>query len=126
MSCHSNIYPYDVILANINGQNHYFVCIYTQLIDNANRLTNDIYGLVISTNKKYEHIFENHYNDYNAKIKINGKDAYVCCDKLTRISTRQERIILKHISLTENEKEDIKKYLKKFLQEVKRQTGVIK
>lgn len=118
---HSDLFakPFDIVYANFGGKKHYYVCIYTQKLDPNNPLKNDIYALFITTNPKFEYLI-NHHNDYNVKTEINGKKAYICCDKVTRL--KPEHIIqIKSIELTEIEKMQIKEKYDAFIAETKRQ-----
>lgn len=127
--CLSNIKPYDIFFANKPSDfkdryKHYYVCVYFQGFDPRNKLRNDVYGLIITTNKKYETIL---HNDYNVPIRMNGKQAYVCCDKLVRIKI-DENVTIKSKKLSLLERMRIQMKLDKFLGEILRQTdekGVI-
>lgn len=124
----SSIEPFDVFLAKDNGQynesgRHYFVCIYSQEKDINNHLSNDLYGLMITSNNKYAKFFDNNFNDYNVEIRLNGKVSYALCDKILRIPNNQKVIKTEH-KLTNGEIYNIKKYLIKFMEEIKRQTNI--
>lgn len=124
----SSIEPFDIFLAKGNGQynksgRHYFVCIYSQEKDINNHLSNDLYGLMITSNNKYAKFFDNNFNDYNVEIKFNGKISYALCDKILRIPNNKNVIKTEH-KLTNGEIYNIKKYLKKFMDEIKRQTNI--
>lgn len=116
-TCRSNLNPYDIFFAKRIGGNHYFVCIYTQSNDINNVLTEDIYGLLITTNQKYARIPK---NDYNVEIYINNRRCYVCCDKLIRINKR-DAVKKKYYTLEEEEKSEIRSKFSKFINEVERQ-----
>ncbi len=128
MNCLSKIELFDVFLAKQDNQKnikkqHYYVCVYSQLRDENNNLANDVYGLMITSNSKYERFFAKDFNDYNVEIRFNGKIAYVLCDKVLRIQS--EDIVSKQTkSLTQGEIYNIKMYFSKFMQEVKRQTNI--
>ena len=124
----SSIEPFDVFLAKDNGQynksgRHYFICIYSQEKDINNHLSNDLYGLMITSNNKYAKFFDNNFNDYNVEIRLNGKVSYALCDKVLRIPNNKKVIKTEH-KLTNGEIYNIKKYLKKFMEEIKRQTNI--
>jgi hypothetical protein len=121
------IKPFDIIYKEYAGEfgqessKHYYVCIYTQSEDENNRLYSDIYGLMITTNKKYENI----PNDYNVRIEINDVQCYVLCDKIFRFKIEQTMEV-KDTKLTVYEKSEIKSKFDKFIKEVNRQMEVIK
>lgn len=113
--------PYDIFYKEFENKDfgpskHYYVCIYSQKIDENNRLVSDIYGLMITSNPKYNNI----PNDYNVKIEINGKVVFVLCDKLFRFKV-EEKMTLIDRKLNNFEKSEIKEKLKKFLTEIERQ-----
>jgi len=121
MNFHSNILPFDIFFADKkcdfeDNFKHYYVCIYSQQLDQSHRVLNDLYGLIITTNKKYEYI----QDDYVVPIVINERKCYVCCDKLVRIKL-DEKVQLKQYYLTEEQKEQVRVKTVKFMQEVKRQ-----
>lgn len=95
---------------------HYYVCIYSQKLDENNRLVSDVYGLMITSNQKYNKI----PNDYNVKIDINGKEVFVLCDKLFRFKV-EDKMTLVDKRLSNFEKSEIREKLKKFLNEIERQ-----
>lgn len=116
--------PYDVFYKEFATQDfgpsrHYYVCIYSQKIDQNNHLVSDIYGLMITSNQKYNNI----PNDYNVKIEINGKEVFVLCDKLFRFKV-EENMTLVDRKLSNFEKSEIKDKLKKFLNEIERQVKI--
>lgn len=128
MTYHSDIKLFDVFVAEQNGQynkskRHYFVCIYNQEKDPNNRLDSDLYGIMITSNKKYETLFEQSYNDYNVEIRLDGKISYALCDKIQRIPNNL-LVQKKNFTLTKGEIYNIKKYFNKFINEVKRQTNI--
>lgn len=100
---------------------HYFYCIYSQEQDINNRLNEDIIGLMITSNKKYDTIVKKH-NDYNVKVKLYTTDSFVCCDKIFRFN-KNDKIELKGDLLDEHEKKMVLIYYKKFLKESLRQLG---
>jgi hypothetical protein len=102
--------------AEFGSNKHYYVCIYTQNEDVNNHLVNDVYGLMITTNQKYE----NFPNDYNVKIEINGKPCFVLCDKLYRFKVEQTMEV-KEYKLTNYQKSEVVDKLQKFYTEIKRQ-----
>lgn len=113
----NNIEPFDLVLVNTKKDKHYYVCIYAQTLDGNNRLTSDIYGLVVTTNNKYENL---PYNDYNVPLEINGKKAYVNCDKLVRIKL-YDNVQKKDFFIPHDKRKDIRYNLDKFITEVKKQ-----
>ena len=121
-----DIKPFDIFFANKQNDyrrsKHYYICVYTQREDVNNNLTNDIYGLLVTTNPKYSY-FED--NDYNVAIEINGKDCYVCCDKLVRMKI-DRNVELKGYFLNNNQIKEIKVKLSKFFSEVNRQLKIKK
>jgi len=128
MNSRSNIKPFDIFLAKYNGQynktsRHYFICVYAQDIDINNELSNDLYGLMITSNSKYEHFFETGFNDYNVEIRFNEKISYALCDKILRIPN-DKYVSKTEYTLTKGETYTIKQYLNKFIQELKRQTNI--
>lgn len=128
MIYHSSIEPFDIFLAKDNGQynksgQHYFICIYSQERDINNNLANDLYGLMVTSNSKYAQFFDNNFNDYNVEVRFNGKISYALCDKILRIPNNQKVIKTEH-KLTNGEIYNIKQHLKKFMEEIKRQTNI--
>lgn len=125
MTYHSNtIKPFDIFYAEIytpygQKRKHYYVCIYAQPYDFNNPLESDVFGFVITTNQKYKHM---KYNDYNAKVKIGKKDAYVCCDKMVRVPINS--VQKKQTQLTMNEREDIQSKFLNFNRELLRQLQI--
>lgn len=115
----SRIEPFDIFLVNSKYDKHYYVCIYTQTLDGNNRLYSDVYGLVITTNPKYEKLS---YNDYNVPIMINDKKAYVNCDKLVRIKL-YDNVQKKSYTIPNDTKKEIRYNLDKFITEIKKQTA---
>lgn len=117
------IKPFDVFFAlrktDFGEKKHYYVCVYTQSEDGNNKLRDDVYGLIVSTNPKYKNMLE---NDYNVEIEINGVECFVNCDKMVRIRL-DENVELKTTRLPSSKKEEIKKMLNKFLKEMERQVN---
>ena len=99
---------------------HYFYCIYTQKEDINNTLSEDIIGLMITTNEKMDYIVK-YKNDYNVKIKLNDKTAYVCCDKVFRFNVKDKKVDYVGDLLNAKEKKAITKYYKRFIKESLRQ-----
>lgn len=100
---------------------HFFYCVYTQHQDINNTLVEDIIGLLITSNTKYEYIIENK-NDYNIRITINGKRSYVNADKIYRFNTN-DNISFKKERVSPKQKKKILKFYKRFLKESLRQLG---
>lgn len=120
MFYHSNhIEPFDIFLVDTKYDKHYYVCIYAQDLDGNNKLNSDIYGLVITTNPKYEKLS---YNDYNVSIEINDKKAYVNCDKLVRIKLK-DNVQKKQFFIPHQTRKEIRYNLDKFITEIKKQTA---
>jgi hypothetical protein len=86
-------------------------------------LSNDLYGLMITSNSKYAQFFDNNFNDYNVEVRFNGKVSYALCDKILRIPNNKKVIKTEH-KLTNGEIYSIKQHLKKFMEEIKRQTNI--
>ena len=99
---------------------HYFYCIYTQKEDINNTLSEDVIGLMITTNEKMDYIVK-YKNDYNVKIKLNDKTAYVCCDKIFRFNVKDKKVDYVGDLLNAKEKKSITKYYKRFIEESLRQ-----
>lgn len=99
---------------------HYFYCIYTQKEDINNTLSEDVIGLMITTNEKMDYIVK-YKNDYNVKIKLNDKTAYVCCDKIFRFNVKDKKVDYVGDLLNAKEKKAITKYYKRFIKETLRQ-----
>lgn len=99
---------------------HYFYCIYTQKEDINNTLSEDVIGLMITTNEKMDYIVK-YKNDYNVKIKLNDKTAYVCCDKIFRFNVKDKKVDYVGDLLNAKEKKAITKYYKRFIKESLRQ-----
>ena len=99
---------------------HYFYCIYTQKEDINNTLSEDVIGLMITTNEKMDYIVK-YKNDYNVKIKLNDKTAYVCCDKIFRFNVKDKKVDYVGDLLNAKEKKSITKYYKRFIKESLRQ-----
>lgn len=110
---------YKTTVSEFGEHKHYYVCIYSQRQDINNRLVSDVYGLMISTNKK----FENLPNDYNVKIEINGTPCFVLCDKMYRFKI-EETMEVKEQRLTNYQKSEIAEKLNKFYNEIKRQMAL--
>ncbi|HPW96768.1 MAG TPA: hypothetical protein PK557_07385 [Paludibacteraceae bacterium] len=128
MTYHSNIKAGDIFHArylNYKGteKRHYFYCIYAQADDPNNTLTEDIIGLMISSNTKFERLEEQGVNDYNVQVEIFGKKSWVCVDKSFRfmLSDSTCEIDKKKISLTEKEKSEILNKYSRFYLEATRQ-----
>jgi hypothetical protein len=119
----SNIQPYDIFFKEFDSEfgrsKHYYICIYTQREDNNNHLANDVYGLMITSNQKYQKI----PNDYNVELFLNGKVVFVLCDKLFRFKVEETMEILP-TKLTTYKKSEIKDKLQKFVKEIERQMAL--
>lgn len=113
------IKPFDVVLVNNNNDKHYYVCVYTQELDRNNKLDADIYGVVITSNTKYDYL---PYNDYNVPMFINAKKVYINCDKLVRIKLR-DNVSKKNINIPEKIRKEIRYHIDKFITELKTQTA---
>jgi predicted glycosyl hydrolase (DUF1957 family) len=111
------IKPFDVVLVNNNNDKHYYICVYTQELDRNNKLDADIYGVVITSNTKYDYL---PYNDYNVPMFINTKKVYINCDKLVRIKLK-DNVSKKNINVPEQVRKEIRYHLDKFITEVKTQ-----
>lgn len=109
---YSNYYGHD--------KKHFFYCIYTQRQDVNNTLSEDIIGLMITSNPKMDYIIETK-NDYNVKIRLKNEDAYVCSDKVFRFNTNDKINKVNNSVLTNKEKRLINTYFKKFIKESFRQ-----
>ena len=114
--------PFDIFYKSSTSEfginKHYYVCIYTQKLDENNHLINDVYGLMISSNQKFFDL----PNDYNVKIEINGIPCFVLCDKLFRFKV-EETMEIKEKKLNKYEILEVSENLNKFIGEVKRQMG---
>lgn len=119
MNSLSNLNIYDVFFTT-HPSKHYYVCIYSQYLDKHNKLISDVYGLIITTNPKYQSMLSQKYNDYNVPISLGEKNAFVCCDKIIRIENSQE-LIKKKYTLSNAEKARIRYKLNKFIREIQRQ-----
>ena len=53
-------------------------------------MSNDLYGLMVTSNSKYAQFFDNNFNDYNVEVRFNGKVSYALCDKILRIPNNQK------------------------------------
>lgn len=121
----NNIKPFDVFYKEYKGEfgetngKHYYVCIYVQELDENNRLKSDVYGVMVTSNMKYENL----PNDYNVKIEINGRPCFALCDKLFRLKI-EETMEVKEQKLTIYQKSEITEKLNKFYKEIQRQMGV--
>ena len=113
------IKPFDVVLVNTNNDKHYYICIYTQELDSNNKLNSDIYGVVVTSNTKYDYL---PYNDYNVPMFINQKKVYINCDKLVRIKLNGN-VSKKNINVPEEVRKEIRYNLDKFITEIKKQTA---
>lgn len=103
---------------------HFFYCVYTQSHDENNNLTEDIVGLLISTNKKFAKLEAQGFNDYNVKVEIHNKTAWVCTDKIFRFMLTDETCdvdLKKNIVLTKKEKEEVLSKFTRFFLETTRQ-----
>jgi len=78
---------------------------------------------MVTSNNKYEKFFDNNFNDYNVEVRFNEKVSYVLCDKLLRIPN-DEKVTKTEHKLTKGEIFNIKQHLKKFMEEIKRQTNI--
>lgn len=114
-----DIQPFDVFLVNNNKDKHYYICIYTQQKDVNNKLFSDVYGLVVTSNKKYEYL---PYNDYNVPMFINSKKVFINCDKMVRIQINDD-VIRKDIFVPHHVRKEIRYNLDKFITEIKKQTA---
>jgi len=120
----NNIRPFDIFYKEYKGEydatngKHYYVCIYTQSLDGHNRLISDVYGIMVTSNMKYENL----PNDYNVKIEINGRPCFALCDKLFRLKI-EDTMEVKEQKLTNYQKSEIIEKFNKFNNEVKRQMG---
>jgi hypothetical protein len=116
--------PFDIFYKEYTGEykekngKHYYVCIYVQELDGNNRLKNDVYGVMVTTNMKYENL----PNDYNVKIEINGRPCFALCDKLFRLKI-EETLEVKEQKLSTYQKSEITEKLNKFYKEIQRQMG---
>ena len=120
MIYHSDkIKPFDIFFVNSDNDKHYYICIYAQEIDKNNKLSSDVYGIVITSNSKYRYLA---YNDYNVPITINEKQAYINCDKLVRIKL-DSNVVKKNIFVSNEIKKEIRYNLDKFITEIKKQTA---
>jgi hypothetical protein len=120
----NKVSPFDIFYKEYKGEygetngKHYYVCIYVQELDGHNRLKSDVYGLMVTTNMKYENL----PNDYNVKIEINGRPCFVLCDKLFRLKI-EDTLEVKGQKLSAYQKSEIKEKLNKFYKEMERQMG---
>jgi hypothetical protein len=99
---------------NYNGDkvSHYFYCIYSQENDKNNGLFRDIVGLLITTKPPV---------GYNSQVTINGKEAYVCCDKEERFISETNAVTYKHQTFSKTERKNVIKVYKSFRKEIERQ-----
>ena len=120
----NKIQPFDIFYKEYKGEydgtngKHYYVCIYAQELDGHNRLKSDVYGIMVTTNMKYENL----PNDYNVKIEINGRPCFALCDKLFRLKI-EDTLEVKGQKLSTYQKSEITEKLNKFYKEVQRQMG---
>lgn len=128
-------YPFNAIIAgnvfhaeylNYKGslKKHYFYCVYSQVEDKNNSLTEDIVGVMISTNDKFEKLAEQGMNDYNVEVEINGRKAWVCSDKVYRFSLQDDTIKLQKkvsVIIPKNVQDDIVSKFSRFYLEATRQ-----
>ncbi len=91
---------------------HYFYCIHTQEEDANNSLFRDVTGLLITTKPA---------PGYSCEIEINGRVAYVCCDREIRFMAEVGRVQVKYFKPTEKERREVLKCHKKFQKEKIRQ-----
>lgn len=91
---------------------HYFYCIHTQEDDINHDLFRDITGLLITTKPAL---------GYTCEININGKPAYVCCDKEMRFMAEVGKIQVKYQKPTKKEKQNVIKTHQKYQKEKNRQ-----
>ena len=121
----NNIKPYDIFYKEYKGEfnatsgKHYYVCMYVQELDSNNRLKSDIYGIMVTSNMKYENL----PNDYNVKIEINGRPCFALCDKMFRFKI-EETMEVKEQKLTTYQKSEIQEKMNKFYKEVQRQMQI--
>lgn len=127
MICRSRklIEPFDVFYAKVAtefGERwHYYVCVYSQHFDEKIPLSNDIYGLLITSNKKY-----NNKTEYSVKFSTEKFDeSYIICDKLTRIIIDAD-VFNTDVVLSEKTKSEVIEKLDSFISEIKKQIGGIK
>jgi hypothetical protein len=118
------IKPFDVFYkmttTEFGQSKHYYVCIYSQALDENNKLVNDVYGLMVTTNQKYFDL----PNDYNVKTEINGTPCFILCDKLFRFKI-EDTMEVKEKKFSRYEMSEITEKLEKFIAEIKRQIGEI-
>jgi hypothetical protein len=103
------IKAHDIFFAehyDMNGEkfNHYFYCIYSQEEDKKLGLFRDIIGLLITTKEP---------KGYIAEVTINGKQAYVICDKEVRFFSDKKFVKNKYITITNKEKRKVISVYKK-------------
>ena len=123
MTCRSNeenkIVAGDIFLSkhlsvdNKTLKEHYFVCLYSQVSDSQNVLTNDIVGAIITANPKYTKIVD----EYVVKVYL-SKPSYICVDKQFRFSRTQVTYVSK---LPQKTMDEVMHKTKKFFREVERQ-----
>lgn len=119
MISRSKVLPYDVFYSE--KHKHYFICVYTQELDNSHRLNTDLYGVIITTNKKYRRIRDR----YVVPTTINGVESFIRCDTLTRIDCINTEIEVKQAKITFEERAEVNKKIKTFTDEILRQIGGI-
>lgn len=123
---HSNVYhneniikPGDIFISNhLSPDNktikkHFFVCIYSQFKDNRTSLFNDIVGILITSNQKYDEI----YDEYAVKVNVKRK-SYACVDKQFRFTKNQVSFVDR---VSEREMTKIILKMEKFTRETERQ-----
>lgn len=117
MTSRSKVLPYDIFYSK--RHKHYFICVYTQELDNSHRLNTDLYGVIVTTNKKYNHVRDR----YVVPTMINGVESFIRCDTLTRIDSIISEIEVKQAKLTFEEREEVNEKVKTFTNEILRQIG---
>lgn len=115
-----DVKPNDIFYAehydyNGNKVGHYFYCVYSQINDKDNNLFRDVIGLLITTKD---------VPGRNVNVKINGKQAYVCCDNELRFIAEVGKVQNKHINLTSKEKKNVMRSYKKMNKEKEKQMKV--
>lgn len=77
--------PYDIIVAkeDNNSKKHYFMVLLPEFLDYATPDSSDYICLFITTGNHKKH------NEHIVEIEIHGKKAYIVCNKMKRIPTKQ-------------------------------------